>query len=291
MKPIFEKTDFLNAPYEAFILDTDQAHLPVHSHWHYFVEILYVLEGIADVEYDGFHYTLKPTQMLFIHPRAMHAIYTTHKERLRFAVIKFDIGRIHVTSSYTPKFRAVFRHARTPPKLPVIFSEADFSHLSLQEIFLYLIRELEERQYGYDIQAEAKTAFLLTEIIRFWMRLGFQTGPLLGDAEEGQDFHEILEYIAQHSGENLKAEDLARKYHMSYSHFARTFKYLYDQTFKEYLEFIRLSKAADFLLFTDYDLNFISQETGFSDSSHLIRQFRNRYGMTPKQYRRARTTT
>ena len=67
---------------------------------------------------------------------------------------------------------------------------------------------------------------------------------------------------------------------MSYSNFARSFRQLYNQSCKEYIEFIRLNRVADLLIFTDLDLNYISQETGFSDCSHLIRSFKQWKGMT-----------
>ena len=50
--------------------------------------------------------------------------------------------------------------------------------------------------------------------------------------------------------------------------------------------FIRLCKVEDMLLFTNFDLNYISQETGYADCSHLIRSFKEKYGVSPHQYRR-----
>jgi len=72
---------------------------------------------------------------------------------------------------------------------------------------------------------------------------------------------------------------------MSYSYFAKSFHNLYGRSCKEYIEFIRISKAEELLLFTDCDLSYISQETGFADSSHLIKTFRRLKGMTPRQYK------
>ena len=77
---------------------------------------------------------------------------------------------------------------------------------------------------------------------------------------------------------------------MSYSYFAKMFLKYYGQSCKQYIEFIRLSKVENFLLFTDYDLNYIAAETGFADCSHLIRTFKKHYQITPKQFRlRSRT--
>ena len=51
MKPYFEYSDTLNSPYEAFIFEAEHSEIfPVRSHWHYFMEILYLIEGQAYVE-------------------------------------------------------------------------------------------------------------------------------------------------------------------------------------------------------------------------------------------------
>ena len=51
MKPYFECLDKLNKPYEAFLFDAQTSEMfPILPHWHYFVEILYMVEGKAYVE-------------------------------------------------------------------------------------------------------------------------------------------------------------------------------------------------------------------------------------------------
>ena len=58
------------------------------------------------------------------------------------------------------------------------------------------------------------------------------------------------------------------------------------QSCKEYIEFVRINRVTDLLLFTNLDLTYISQETGFSDCSNLIRTFRKWKGCTPRQWMR-----
>ena len=91
-------------------------------------------------------------------------------------------------------------------------------------------------------------------------------------------------YIDEHSAEPLSVEALAHRCGMSYSYFAKNFRQMYGRSCKEYIEFVRVSKAEDLLLFTDFDLTYISLETGFADCSHLIKVFRKWKGITPKQY-------
>ena len=67
MNSLFEYTDTLNAPYEAFLFDANKNVFPVRSHWHYFVEALYVIEGIITVTCDSESFVLEPASV-FIFP-------------------------------------------------------------------------------------------------------------------------------------------------------------------------------------------------------------------------------
>lgn len=100
-------------------------------------------------------------------------------------------------------------------------------------------------------------------------------------------FYRILEYIDLHSGEQLEVEDLADMCDMSYSHFAKLFRENYGRSCKEYITYIRLNKAQDLLLHTNYSLSYIAMEMGFFDCSHFIRTYKKWKGITPNQQRKS----
>ena len=97
--------------------------------------------------------------------------------------------------------------------------------------------------------------------------------------------YSIAEYINDNLSQPIKVEDLASMCNMSYSYFAKQFHIIYGRSCKEYIAFMRISRAKDLLQFTNHDLSYIAQETGFADCSHLIRTFRKLENTTPKQYR------
>lgn len=99
-------------------------------------------------------------------------------------------------------------------------------------------------------------------------------------------FFHILEYIDTHSGEAIEIQDLAEKCHMSYSHFAKLFRENYGRSCKDYITYIRLNKAHELLIHSDYSIAYIAQESGFFDSSHFIHAYKKWNGITPKQERR-----
>ena len=84
MKPYFECLDKLNKPYEAFLFDAQTSEMfPIFPHWHYFVEILYMVEGKAYVEAGEENYVLEPGDLIVFYPQMAHAIYSTGQLPIR----------------------------------------------------------------------------------------------------------------------------------------------------------------------------------------------------------------
>ena len=285
MNQLFEYSDILNSPIEFFYYDSRNATMPVESHWHYFIEILYIIEGTACITCNQTTYTLQPQELIFLPPQAVHSIYTTKKEPLRYGVLKFDANRLTLTGDYLPKISSIFRNTNLTTTIPITFSQNDFQKFNLADFFDNCITEINEKQYGYDAYLHASISQLIIQILRIWRSQGLIEESEPVEKNDDYSIHDILMYIDQHSQENINISELAAMCNMSYSYFAKTFHKLYGQSCKEYIEFIRLSKVENLLLFTNYDLNYISSETGFADCSHLIRVFKRKYHITPKQYR------
>jgi AraC-like DNA-binding protein len=249
------------------------------------MEIIYMLEGTTLIDCNKEEYVVEPGDLILFHPQALHSIYTTAREPLKYVVIKFNVNNLHINSNYTPKLGSIFKSAVGNSLAPVYIPGYSFDNFPLENLFLECVKEVEKKDYGYDIRFQSIISSLLIEILRVWRKNGFNTDKAALIPQDSDSLNTILEYIDEHSNESLRVEALAEICHMSYSYFAKKFNELYGQSCKDYIEFIKISKVKDLLLFTDFDLNYISQETGFSDCSHLIRIFKKKVGITPKQYR------
>lgn len=128
---------------------------------------------------------------------------------------------------------------------------------------------------------------LLISIVRIWHSLGINPTPDNSQSDDKYSFfNNILEYIDEHSNEPLSVSKLAEKSNMSYSNFARNFRKKCGRSCKEYIEYIKISKAHDMLFFTDYSISYIASETGFTDCSHFIKTYKKYKGVTPNQQRK-----
>jgi two-component system response regulator YesN len=107
-----------------------------------------------------------------------------------------------------------------------------------------------------------------------------QTKPdSLGSLEKG------IEFLMAHFGEHISREQAAEQACMSESHFARLLKEKTGLSFTEFLNRIRLDRAAELLRKTDTGVMQIALETGFSDQSYFTRVFHKQFRQTPGQYR------
>jgi len=285
MPQLFEYIDTLNSPYEAFWVDSRNRNDPTRPHWHYYVEIIYIESGGLYVECEEQRATLEPGDCAIFHSKRIHTMTPTDPNNYRYGVLKFDLSRLNTAGSFSPRLRLIAEAARRSPDVSVFFPAAALDRALVARVFNTCINELAERRYGYDLILHSNLCELMVALARHWRAEGLDTTASAAGISNGAGIESITEYIDEHSAEPLCVEALARHCGMSYSYFAKNFRQMYGRSCKEYIEFVRVSKAEDLLLFTDFDLTYISMETGFSDCSHLIKVFRKWKGTTPKQYK------
>ncbi len=282
MHYLFEKSDALNTPIECFIFDAATETFPVRPHWHYFCEIIYLLDGNAEMRCDNDTYFMNSGDMIVFSPKKVHSIFAASTGPLKYIVLKFDINKFNQSTPYAPKLRTIFKQA-AQQGMAHYFSVEISKQMQAGILLNACLEELKEHKYGYDLLLQNHIYTLLMTLVRHWLENGLSIH--LDATENDYDIDSITEYIDSCMTEELRVSDIARKCGMSYSNFAKKFQENYGMSCKEYIEQMRIFKVEEFLLFTDHTLNYICQETGFSDCSHLIKSFKQLRGMTPKQFK------
>ena len=101
---------------------------------------------------------------------------------------------------------------------------------------------------------------------------------------------EILNYVKLHYGEKIMMGDMAEKIHLSRTYASVLFKKETGENFSDYLQRIRLENAALLLKNTRKSVQEIADETGFFDSAHFTRVFKEGFKCSPVEYRRQNNT-
>ncbi|WP_286271019.1 AraC family transcriptional regulator [Thalassotalea hakodatensis] len=96
----------------------------------------------------------------------------------------------------------------------------------------------------------------------------------------------VIRYIHEHYTETIRAEHLAELVHMSTNHFHRFFKHRTEQTFTEFVNQLRISKACSLLINSQKPIYTISDTCGFNNISNFNRRFLQFKAMKPSEFRK-----
>lgn len=84
----------------------------------------------------------------------------------------------------------------------------------------------------------------------------------------------------------ITLEDVADRLHISPRQLQRIFAQQHGQTFREYVEQVRLTHVCEALLKSDDSIEQVAEEHGFSSSNYLHYVFKKRFAMTPTEFKR-----
>lgn len=281
---LFEYIDVMNTPYQIYMEEVRSPDFYVKGHWHYFMEILYVLEGSIHVDCGKYRYTLTPDMIIALPPKMLHRIRTNGTVPVRYAVVKFDVNGIRIPGVYISGIRKTL--AMVQERNPMIFEQDVQGRNGLGNLIQTCMDELRDKDFGYELNIYSGLATLLVRMVRIWEPAQTEESLMTERTQLGETFFDhIPEYIDAHAAEPLRIQELAEMSGMSYSNFAKNFKLQYGRSCKEYIEYIRISKAEELVLYSDYEISYIAQESGFADASHFIRIYKKFKDITPKQAR------
>lgn len=97
---------------------------------------------------------------------------------------------------------------------------------------------------------------------------------------------EVIRYINQHIKEELRIENIAKKYHISDRYIRKYFHTHLEMNCTTYISLLRIAKAKEMLWNTDKSITEIAMQMGFSSSQYFSRVFFKYTEMTPQGYRK-----
>jgi len=274
-------------PFYIAAVESNQDGYVCSHHWHYHMELLYIVEGSADIFTGNRMHRAEQGNVILIPPCDVHAIIVPKGQCSRHYVIGLD-----------PELLSPMPALFTMVKYVMPYATGFISRLDAVRLQERGITDVESRMkdmlYAYERREEAfelvvtsSIYVLLSELIRKLPELGLNgDNGLATEQRQGHRIRDALAYIDRNSHEPITASQMARLSLMSYSHFARCFKQMVHTSFSSYLLFVRIRKAEQLLLDPNRSITQIALETGFNHSSYFIRQFRESRGMTPKQFRK-----
>ncbi len=97
-----------------------------------------------------------------------------------------------------------------------------------------------------------------------------------------------ISYINENYADDISLTHISQLLNFDKSHFCRIFKKALNLSFVQYLNLVRINKAAKLILTTNKTITEISSETGFSSPAYFIKNFKTYFGCTPNFYKKVK---
>jgi two-component system, response regulator YesN len=92
--------------------------------------------------------------------------------------------------------------------------------------------------------------------------------------------------MEENYAENISLKSLGEKYFINSVYLGQVFRKKYGCAFKDYLNNIRIRKAAEMMLQTDKKVYEIAVDVGYKNQEYFINKFEEIYGVTPTRFRK-----
>lgn len=123
-----------------------------------------------------------------------------------------------------------------------------------------------------------------TEMTRICREAMTQTGKLENE-KQSILVEAVKELIhADYRNANLNAAYIADRLHLSAKHVAKVFAGQTGVSLSDYINDVRLAKAADWLENANLSIKEMLQRIGIENESYFYKLFKKKYGITPKEY-------
>lgn len=245
---------------------------PSTMHFHSFTEFMYIVSGTGTLHLDGSSQPLREGDLVVICPSTPHTETSQTKNCLEYYI--FAVENISFENADTERVGGVFH---------LNIDDLDDRRALLQR-FKRAESELTNQKLYYEVYVQS----LINETLVYILRKIEAKDVKADNLNVPSECAFVKRYIDLHFSEKITLDEIARKTFFSKFYIIHSFKKQYGTTPIQYLLDKRLTEAASLLENTNLSVTDITIGVGFSSASQLAKAFREKYGLTPQQYR-ART--
>ncbi|MGZ9583041.1 GH39 family glycosyl hydrolase [Paenibacillus marinisediminis] len=246
----------------------------VPSHWHNSVEIIFVLSGHLEVTVGSQNYSLMEGDVLLINQCHVHEVIGLDMNIIATFLIPVSYLKEYIAGIESLNFNCYSGTAESKKRL-------EMSHM--RQLLAEIIQLKYKRGEAYELEMQVRMLVVFTTLLK-----KFKAPVASGAMNEKymERMLRIISYIDDHYKEAVSLQTLAEREYLSVPYLSKFFSENIGMNFQSYLTSIRLKNTVEDLLHQD-DMSIadLAQKHGFPNAKSFYAAFKNRYHMTPNEYR------
>lgn len=265
------------------------------AHWHESIEILYVLEGSIDVVKVDHTYRLNKGDLYIINSHDIHQIKYIGTENL---VLQANIHESYFIKTHGEFYEHMFecRYIKGFEEEYYIENKRDVVN-NIKDLMLrifttnrvlisesdkfcnYSIRNRLIQESNYHLKKLADVLIKEFEVVNSNKRK-----HSLDDISASR-YYQFMRFLCVNYNKKISLEDIAKDMNLNKFYVSHLIKERTGSNYKDLLRIFRVENAKRMLVLTNNNISKIAEENGFSNSGSFINQFKEKYFLTPKEYR------
>lgn len=229
---------------------------PVSSHYHQYIEVVYVVSGKIEACIDGKKEIFYQGEMFIINSHSVHQFNFPEFTHLYTYLLSVDVFKEFQIQSYFFKLKAP--------------SNKEWFKPWLEMKYIHHLLPIEQHILMYQLYQKLIQDCLLDK----------------KQEENTKEIYKIIEEIEKRYNQDLTLEIIAEQFHFHPNSLSRLFKRQTTISFYQYLQKIRLKHAYYDLIHTNMKIIDIALNHGFKNVKSFENVFKKEYHTTPTKYRK-----
>ena len=239
----------------------------LHGHYHFL--LIYITQGSGIQTLNGREIPFSEGDMFLLSPADFHKNTVESGSTYDYYGVKFPFELLN------KRLSGLFEIS----ELPIAVRIPEKSRNSVKDIFERLI---EESANGASRIANKN---YLQNMVEELIIIALRELPRERLENTSEFLNRSLGYIYSHFFENVTVNDVAEHIGYTTNYFNYKFKEAIGVPLGEYLRNLRLTYSENLLKSSEMSVTEIALESGFGNLSYYSRAFKERYGISPKDYR------
>lgn len=245
----------------------------VPSHWHNSVEIIFVLRGHLEVTMGSQKHTLMEGDVLLINQCHVHEVIGLDMNIIATYLIPISYLKDRIKGMESINFECYSGSTRQDKK-------SALNHI--RQLLADMVQLMHKKGEAYELEMQVRMLGVFSALMK-----QFKT-PLIGGAMNEKYMERmmrIITYIDDNYKEAISLQNIAEREYLSVPYLSKFFSENIGLNFQSYLTSIRLKNTVEVLLHQEDTITDLALAHGFPNVKSFYVAFKNKYHMTPNEYR------
>lgn len=251
--------------------------ISVHNHDCY--QVIFLKKGSLDATIAEKFYHIDSPAFIFISFMEPHALIPKGNIYFRY-YFNISMSSVNDSDEEWPLFSILSR--RPDNFCHILHLESEDSERKAEEI----MKSINEEQINGLPYAENEKELLVKQLLIFLYRLNPRFFPEMSVKHDNVVWR-VQRFLENNHQLQINNQELAAQFCLSKSYLSHIFKEATGYSIHQYLVNCRLSSSKTLLRDTGLSVTEIAFAVGFEDSSNFTRMFHDKYGISPREYRKS----